>query len=466
MNIPELFSLQLKNKFPQKNKSVGYRVDKLLKVRELLTKYDEDICEALNKDLGKAFSETRLTEILPTIGMINYACKKLHKWSKDKYFSTPVVFKGASSYIRYEAKGNVLVISPWNYPFQLALYPVLSSFMAANTTILKPSEFTPYTNTILEKIITEVFDQDEVAVVHGGIQESNELLDHPFDHVFFTGSTEVGKIIMNKASNHLASVGLELGGKSPVFIDENVNLKEVMKKISWGKLVNAGQTCVAPDYVITTSKNIAGVVSGFKEYVQNAYGKNPVQSEDYCHIITNRHALRLKELVDDAVSKGAKVECGGQIVGERVFEPTVLTGVTKEMKVMQEEIFGPILPLVEKESIEEAISFINSYDNALCSYVFTKNELVEKKFMNETISGGVTINDVLTNVANAKLPFGGAGKSGIGRYHGHEGFLEFSNMRSVMNKKMDLGTSYFYPPYTLKKSQHIVSLLQKLRSFL
>lgn len=466
MNNLDLFTLQQKNKLIQKNTNYSYRLRKLKKLKAVLVKYNDKICDALKADLNKAKVETQITEIMPTLSMINHSLKELKGWMKDEKFLTPLLLKGASSYVRYEAKGNCLVISPWNYPFQLSLYPVITSFIAGNTTILKPSEFTPHTNQVVESILKDVFSEVEVSLVHGGVEASTELLKFEFDHIFFTGSTPVGKIIMKAASENLASVGLELGGKSPIFIDKNLDMDSVSTKVTWGKLVNAGQTCVAPDYLLTFKENVSSFVKGFKTYVSNSYPNGFGEDSDFCHIITEKHADRLEALIKDAIEKGAELLAGGKRISPRVIEPTVLGKVTNDMKIMQEEIFGPILPIVEVKDINDAINFVNDKDNALASYIFSNKEVSINKFLDQSFSGGVTVNDVLINVANCKLPFGGAGKSGIGSYHGIEGFKEFSNQRAVMNRKIDLGASFFFPPYSKSQESKIKGLFEKFSSFL
>lgn len=462
--IAKVFELHKNNKIIQKNTSFSYRLRKLKKFKNKLLEFNDQICSALKADLNKAPMETEITEIMPTISMLNYSIKELKGWMKDEKVSTPLLFKGASSYIRYEAKGCALVISPWNYPFQLSVYPVLTSFMAGNTTILKPSEFTPSTNKVVEALLKSVFSESEVAVIHGAVKESTELLKLDFDHIFFTGSTEVGKIVMKAASENLASVSLELGGKSPVFLDKDIDIEDVIKKVAWGKLVNAGQTCVAPDYLLTFEDNIEKIVKAFKKYIKEAYGENILESKDYCHIVSKKHTERLVGLMEDAKTKGATVLYGGERLGERVFAPTIITDVTKDMKIMQEEIFAPILPIVKVKDINDAINYINNNHNPLASYIFSNKEKNIDTFLNQSFSGGVTINDLLINVANCKLPFGGAGKSGIGNYHGKEGFREFSNHRAVMKRKFDLGASYFFPPYTESKSKVVKGLFDKLSS--
>jgi aldehyde dehydrogenase (NAD+) len=460
--IDQLFNDHQAIKAKVKNSTATYRVNKLIKLKEAILAHTSEIHESLIADFGKPSLETDLTEILPIISGLNFLIKELPKFMKGEKVKTPLLFTGAKSYIRHEAKGNVLVISPWNYPFQLSFYPVMTSFAAGNTTILKPSEFTPATNAIVEKILTDIFSKSEVAVVHGGVEVSTALLELPFDHIFFTGSTEVGKLVMQSAAKNLASVGLELGGKSPVIIDKNFKLDKAAKKIAWAKCVNAGQTCVAPDYVFVPK----GLTTQFAEYFSKSveefyHTKN--NPHDFAKIISQKHTKRLQLLIEDAVSKGAKIH--GELaidLENRTFQPVIITNVNQEMKVMQEEIFGPILPLVEYTNTDELISSINAGDNPLSLYIFSNDEFFQESIMSQTQSGGVTINDLLINVAHAHLPFGGAGKSGIGYYHGRWGLEEFSHLRSVMSRGFDMGADYFYPPYTSKKQSMVKKLFEKI----
>jgi aldehyde dehydrogenase (NAD+) len=461
--IDAAFELQKSHKIAMKNTSIAYRIGKLKEIKREIVNQKQAICEAIHKDFHKPAVEVELTEVMPVISMINLAESKLSSWAADHKIKTPLLFKGSKSWVRYEGKGNVLVISPWNYPFQLNLYPILTSFMAGNTTICKPSEFTPHTNKIIVDICAKVFTPEEVQFFEGEVDVSTKLLDLPFDHIFFTGSTNVGKVVMAAAAKHLASVGLELGGKSPAVLDKGCDIGSAAKKIAWGKLVNGGQTCVAPDYLLVNKEEEAAVVDALITHINVFYEGNDWKSaKDYNHIITKRHAQRLNDLIQDAVEKGAKIAFGGEFhAEEKVLSPTILTGVTKEMKVMQEEIFGPILPVVAKETLKEKVEFINSYDNALAMYVFSESQDNINYCMDNTYNGGVTVNDCLIAVGHPMLPFGGAGKSGIGRYHGKYGFEEFSNLRPVMRRDLDLGTSYFFPPYTEKKTKIVKNLLDK-----
>ncbi len=461
----QAFSAQKAHKYKVRNSSASYRLGKLRKFKKLLISKKDEIAAALSKDFHKPLVETDLTEIMPVISMINLLEKKLPLWMSDKKESSPLLFKGSKNWVRREGKGNCLILSPWNYPFQLAIYPVLTAFAAGNTSILKPSEYTPETNKVVIDLLSSVFTSNEVVVFEGDAKASTELLKLPFDHIFFTGSTPVGKIVMEAASKNLSSVALELGGKSPVFVDRKINLDKAAKKIMWGKFVNGGQTCVAPDYVLIHKDDESEFVEACKKYLKEFYGEEVEHSEDYNYIITDRHGERLKKLVDQAIEAGAKLECGGEYIADkRILHPTILTNIDKKMDVMEDEIFGPVLPIVNYTNIDEAIDFINDYDNALAMYIFSDSKSSMNKLMESTSNGGVTINDVLLAVGHPTLPFGGAGKSGLGRYHGEYGFEEFSHLRSVMRRDIDLGTSYFYPPYTEKKAGIVNSLLEKFGS--
>lgn len=464
--IDKIFELQRSNKYELKNTDCSYRISKLKAFQRVMLEHKEEIEQALVDDFGKARLETTLTEIIPVVSMINETCKNLKKWMRPKKIKSSLLFFGTKNTVSYEAKGNCLVISPWNYPFQLAIYPILTSFSAGNTTILKPSEFTPSTNQIIKKLISLIFTPKEVSVVEGEIEASNLLLEKPFDHIFFTGSTPVGKIIMEKASKHLASVALELGGKSPVIIDKEFPLDKAVNNIVWGKHVNGGQTCVAPDYVFVHKTKLAQFIKLYKESITLLYNDSFEENSDYCRIITPRHGRRLEQMVEDSIKEGAKLEYGGKLYSNGKFQPTLLTGVNGKMKIMSEEIFGPILPIIEYDDLEEVINFINSNDNPLALYVYSYIRGFQEKIRSVTNSGGINFNESLLHVANPKLPFGGAGKSGIGKYHGHYGFEEMSNMRSVLNRKHESGLTYFNPPYLDFKQNIITRTLKWFKSHL
>lgn len=468
-DIDNILKRQQEYRYHMRNTPIEFRLEKLKKIKKIIVDNTYAIARAIEKDFRKSTMEVKLTEILPLISMLNVLEKKLPKWAKEKKVKTPFLYKGTKSWIRYEGKGNCLIISPWNYPFQLALYPIFTAFAAGNTVICKPSEFTPNTNAIMNKLLSEVFTSEEVYFVEGNQEVASYLLDKPFDHIFFTGSTQVGKIVMEKAAKHLASVGLELGGKSPTVVDRNVNLSEVAKKVVWGKFMNAGQTCVAPDYLLIHEEDRDQFVDLLKSSIKSLYGnsENWIEVKDFNQIVTHKHAQRLNDLLTDAVEKGATIVYGGEYFPDhKILGPTILINVTKDMKLMQEEIFGPILPIITKNSIEDQINFINEFDNALAKYIFSNNKENINKLINYTSNGGVTINECMMAVGHPWLPFGGAGKSGIGRYHGELGFQEFSNIRPIMRRDFDLGTSYFYPPYDKQKNSILFYLFKKFMNWL
>tara|TARA_B100001971_G_scaffold152968_1_gene142173 strand:+ start:1737 stop:3152 length:1416 start_codon:yes stop_codon:yes gene_type:complete len=463
--IQKCFEAQKEHKFKMRNTDYHYRITKLKKIKKLILEHKSEINVALAADFNKPAIETDLTEIMPVISMINLMEKELSSWMKARKVKAPLLFKGTKSTVKPEGKGNCLIISPWNYPFQLNAYPVLTAFAAGNTCMVKPSEFTPETNAIIKKLFGEVFQEKEVAFFEGEVETSNLLLDLPFDHIFFTGSTQVGSIVMEKAAKNLSSVALELGGKSPCVIDKNTNLEETSRKVIWGKFVNSGQTCVAPDYVLIHEEQKEEFIQECIQRIKEFFPKEDFdKSDDFSYIITQRHADRLFHLVEDAKSKGAKVHYGGELK-DRVMYPTLLSELNRDMKIMQEEIFGPLLPIVGLNNLEEMVDYINKFDNALATYVFSSDENFANTIIDQTASGGVTVNDVLVAVGHPLLPFGGAGKSGIGRYHAEYGFEEFSILKPVLRRTMDLGATYFYPPYDESKTKLVKTLLDKVTGF-
>lgn len=462
--IQNIWKKHLSSKFRVKNSSIEYRLQKLDQLKSVVLSNREAIAVALKQDFNKPKVEVDLTEIMPVISIINLTQKELTKWCRPEKVKGGILFAGTKNWIRHEAKGNTLLIGPWNYPFQLTMYPLISGFCAGNTVIVKPSEFTPNINKVMNTIIEQIFDEDEVTMIEGDADVSTELLKLPFDHIFFTGSSHVGKIVMEAAAKNLASVTLELGGKSPVLIDQNVNLNSAAQKIVWGKFLNGGQTCVAPDYVLVTPDKREELVDQLKHYIGEHYPNNNwKENKDYACIITDRHAKRLDSLIQDAVAKGAIIEIGGEYLpDERIITPTIMSNVPIDCALMKEEIFGPILPIVECGSTEEMIEFVNERENPLALYVFSEDKLSVNKILNNTCSGSVAINDVVVQLGNPNLPFGGAGASGIGKYHGRYGFEEYSNKRSVLQRDMDLGVAYFYPPYGKRKESIVEGLLNKL----
>ncbi len=450
--MERIFRSQKKKALQLRLSAWNERVEKLKQIRDAIFKYQKDIQSALRQDFNKSEVETDMTEILPTIVECKEAIRHLKHWMKPLRVKTPLTLFGAVSEIHYEPRGTVLIISPWNYPFHLAFAPLIAAVSAGNTVILKPSEYTPHTSRLTKKILAEIFPEDEVAVFEGDYTVSTALSDLPFDHIFFTGSTSVGRIIMERASKHLTSVTLELGGKSPSIVTESANLKQAAESIIWGKFINAGQTCVAPDYLFIAESLKDAFVEEAKKAVKKFFGKNEnnlSESKDYCRIVNSRNFERVKFYLDEAVSKGAKIELGGSSdPSDRFISPTLISKVPLKAKIMEEEIFGPLLPMIVYKSLDEVIEFINSRPKPLALYIFSKSRQDVQKILKSTSSGGAVVNDVIVHLANFNLPFGGVNQSGHGRYHGQFGFREFSHEKSVLKQTSFSAVKLMYPPYT------------------
>lgn len=451
-SIKELFHKQREFQKTLRKTNAQDRIAKLEALRRALQNTAEDLYQAMYEDYRKPKTETDIIEIAATVGEINYLIKNLPILMRPKSVGVPLMLTGATSEVRYEPKGTSLIISPWNYPVHLSLTPLAGAIAAGCTAIIKPSEYVPHTSAYLAKLISSTFREEEVAVVEGEADIAQELLELPFDHIFFTGSTAVGKLVMAAAAKNLSSVTLELGGKSPVIIHESADMASAAKKIMWGKFVNCGQTCVAPDYVLLPNKLKDEFIKEAKRVLTEFYGKAEERknSPDYARIVNERHFLRLKNWFQEAVEKGALVEEGGVFDEEELFiAPTILSQVPLNTKVMQEEIFGPILPIVTVTSLNEAIDFVNSRPKPLALYVFSNNEAATEKVLAETSSGGVAVDDVVLHLANPNLPFGGIGPSGMGNYHGKYSFLAFSHEKAVLRQNKFLAVAQVaYPPYT------------------
>ncbi|MEA5458422.1 aldehyde dehydrogenase family protein [Arcicella sp. LKC2W] len=447
-DIIHVFKAQKSNTQNIANTDVQIRKGKLRKILAWTIAHEVEIGKALFDDFKKNPSETNLGEILGVVGEIKHLLKHLKSWMKPQYVSTPISMIGTSAHVRFEPKGVCLIISPWNYPFNLSIKPLVQAIAAGNTVILKPSELTPNTSTLLKKMISELFEENEVAVFEGDANVSQILLNQPFNHIFFTGSPAIGKIVMSAAAKNLTSVTLELGGKSPCIVDKTANIQKVAEKIAWGKFINNGQTCIAPDYVLVHKSVENELTEALKSAIVAMYGTNAKESADYCRIVNNRHFNRLNGLLQEAIENGAKVEIGGQTDSfENYIAPTLLSEVEDSMKIMEEEIFGPILPIVSFSTNEEAIAHIKSREKPLAMYINSSKESNIKFFMDNTSAGGTVINDCVIHYGHTEIPFGGVNNSGIGKSGGIWGFTEFSNQRGVMRQKF--GTfKMIYPPYT------------------
>ena len=446
--ILTVFKAQIANNQNLANSNSKERKAKLQKILAWTLSHEVEIGQALYADFKKNPAETNLGEIFGVVGEIKHLIKHLNSWMKPQYVPTPLTMIGTSAHVRFEPKGVCLVISPWNYPFNLSIKPLVQAIAAGNTVILKPSEMTPHTSALLKKMLSELFEANEVAVFEGDATVSQILLNQPFNHIFFTGSPNVGKIVMSAASKNLTSVTLELGGKSPCIIDETANIKKSAQKIAWGKFINNGQTCIAPDYALVHKSIENEFIIEMNKAIKVMYSDNPKASNDYCRIVNNRHFNRLNGLLQVAVEKGANISGGGQTDGsENYFAPTLLTDVNDSMKIMNEEIFGPILPIVSYSTNEEAIAHIKNREKPLAMYINSGKESNIKFFMENSSAGGTVINDCVIHYGHTEIPFGGVNNSGIGKSGGIWGFTEFSNQRAVMRQKF--GTfKMIYPPYT------------------
>jgi len=443
--ISALFESQKSNYDKVRLTTASERIAKLRKLLHNILANQSAIEQALKEDLRKPVQETGLSEIYPVTSEIKHACKHLRSWMAPRHLSNPLVFFGARASYRHEPRGMCLIISPWNYPFQLALSPLVSAIAAGNCVILKPSEFSPNVSQLLTKLLEETFQNSEVAVVQGDATVSTELLNLPFHHVFFTGSPAVGKIVMSAAAKNLASITLELGGKSPAIVDENYDVQDAARKIVWGKLLNSGQTCVAPDYALVHESQAAEFLQAAAHSVRSMYVNDKA---DYCRIISQKHFQRLQELLKNAVENGARVVIGGEADKETLsFGPVILSNVPHDSAILNEEIFGPILPVVTYKNLEEVFELIRSKSRPLSLYIFSKHPGRIETILQHTHSGGVCVNDVAVQFVDVELPFGGINNSGMGNSHGYFGFRAFSHERAILRQPKKGAMSFFYPPY-------------------
>jgi len=426
----------------QQTKDVRFRLSQLKKLKSSILKNRSAIEDALWKDLHKSPEESYITEISVVIGELNHHIKHLKKWTKAKRVPTPFYLFPSRSKVIFEPLGLSLIIAPWNYPFQLLINPLIGSISAGGCSIIKPSPYTPTVASIIENMITDIFDPKYITVIQGGRSVNTYLFKQQFDIIFFTGSTNVGKVVMKAAAEHLTPVILELGGKSPCIVDANANIDIAAKRIAWGKLINAGQTCIAPDYLFAHSsikdELLTKIAANFKEI----YSNNSKESRFYPRIV-NKHAVNRL----DGLLKQGEIHTGGEVdIKERFISPTIIDKVEPDFLIMQGEIFGPILPIMSFNHIDEPISYINKKDKPLAFYYFGTNKQA-KSVLSKTTSGGVCINDTIMHIANHNLPFGGVGSSGMGKYHGKESFLAFSNRRGVITTPTWIDLPLKYVPF-------------------
>lgn len=428
------------------------RVSKLRKLHEAVLRYQPDIRQALWDDFRKPAAEVDFSEIYPVTSDIKFTAARLKRWMKPSFvWPTPAMALTVAR-IQYEPKGVVLIISPWNFPFQLAISPLISAIAAGNAVVLKPSELTPNVSAVIKKLLLEVFPENEVAVVEGGADVAQSLLSLPFNHVFFTGSPRVGKLVMEAASKHLAEVTLELGGKSPVIAAPDADLDDLADKLVFGKCMNAGQTCVAPDYLLVHESLKNSLITRIKARLEQRYGSSDQikRTPDFARIVNDGHFSRISKLVDEAVASGATLLWGNERIPEqRLITPTVLELANDDAAIMEEEIFGPVLPLLTYNDLSEAIHLVNKRPKPLALYIFSKDKNTIQRVLSETSAGGTCVNDLIIQFMHHNLPFGGVNNSGIGQSHGRHGFLTFSHKRSILINPIGWNPAkWMYPPYT------------------
>ncbi|MCM3006370.1 aldehyde dehydrogenase [Priestia koreensis] len=411
-------------------KDVQFRIDTLNKLKDLVQTHAQDVLDAVKADLNKPEVEAKRAEVGLVIGEIDYMVENLAAWAEPKEVETPAMLEGAKSFILPEPYGSALVIAPWNYPFQLAMNPLVGAIAAGNTAVLKPSELTPRTSSLLATLINDNFPEEYLRVVEGEVETSTALLNEKFDYVFFTGSTGVGKIVAQAAAKHLTPVTLELGGKSPTIVHKDANLDETAARIARGKFANAGQTCVAPDYVLAHRSVKDELIKKLQEVITATYGEDVTKNLDFPHVVSGRHFDRLHGFLANG-----DLAVGGQSDRDRLFiEPTVLDNISFEDAVMQDEIFGPILPMIVYDELSEVIDEVTKRPKPLALYIFSEDEEVQNEILHNISFGGGSINDTITHMTTHYLPFGGVGESGMGAYHGKASFNTFSHFKSILNR--------------------------------
>ena len=440
-----------------KTKDIAYRKKALKKLKQAISKHEDKICNALYSDFKKPKFESMATETQFVLAELSYIINNLIFWARPQRVSPSLSNFPSKDWIQYEPYGQVLVISPWNYPFMLAMSPLIGALAAGNTVVLKPSEHSPATSAILNKVLSEAFNPEYVSVVEGGIETSQELLAQKWDYIFFTGSTQVGKIVYKAAAEHLTPVTLELGGKNPCIVDETAVIKVAAKRIAWGKYMNAGQTCLAPDYLLVHHKTKDKLISELKKTINGFYSDAADKSEDFARIATKNQYERLKEMV-----QSDKVIFGGQFNDEDQFiSPTLLDSPDMDSLAMADEIFGPVLPIFSYSNEVEIEDYINRYGKPLALYIFSNRKSFQKRITDNYSFGGGAINETVTHISNKNMPFGGVGNSGFGGYHGKYSFELFSHKKSITKKATWIDLTLRYPPYKLpesliKKFKHLI----------
>jgi len=456
MDTPKIVNQQKKFFNSNSTKKVSLRIETLKKLKSVLKENEQELYTAIYTDFKKSKFETYLTEISIIYRELNDAIRNLKKWSKQKRVRTNLANLPAKSYIIPEPLGTVLVISAWNYPYQLALIPTISALAAGNTVVIKPSEIPNNTSKILAELINTNFDENYLTVVEGGVETTTELLQQKWDKIFFTGSTHIGRIVYKAAAENLTPVTLELGGKSPTFVLADCNIKITAKRIVWAKFLNAGQTCIAPDYLLVEEEIKDQLLLALKKEIENAYPNNNEVQENYVQIVNEKNFNRLEQLIP-----ADKIYYGGETnIKNRFIQPTLLHNINFEDSIMQEEIFGPILPVISFENLEDVITKIKEREKPLSLYVYSKNKNKIKKILNEISFGGGAINESIVQISNPNLPFGGVGASGIGSYNSKAGFDTFTHYKSILHKTSWLEPNIKYTPFTEIKMRILKFILE------
>ena len=467
--LEKLFESQTERRWEIALTGSEERIAKLKRLRSAILARSDELYMALKSDFSKPAFEAWLTEVFPCIEEIDFAVGHLKAWMKGRRAKSTLILPLASTRVRYEPKGRVLIMAPWNYPFQLLIAPLISAVAAGNCVIAKPSNKTPHTAAFIADLIAGVFEPQEVAIVEGpGSTLGDLLLELPFDHIFFTGSPSVGVKVGEAAARVHAGLTLELGGKSPAILLRGANLKQASRRIAWGKFLNAGQTCIAPDYLFCPLELVGEFATELRQAVESFYGKTEEDRQasfDFARIVDKAACARLERIVKDAISKGAKLEFGGRFdVDNRYASPTLLTGVQIDMAIMAEEIFGPIMPVLAYDSLDKAIEFIRSRPKPLALYILGRDKKSAEMLLARTTSGSVGINDLILQIENLDAPFGGIGMSGTGSYHGFYGFKTFSHERTVLYQGPISAVEKLYPPYNTPAQKKLLGALKRIKN--
>lgn len=460
-DIQRVFATQRDTALKLRRSTVEERIRKLKRLRASIEAHRSKVIAAGAMDFGKPDIEVEMTELLTVIMEISHTCKHLKKWLKPKKIPNTALMLGTSASVRYEPRGRCLIISPWNYPLTLTFGPLVPAIASGNTVIIKTSELTPNLSAVMVEIIRDTFDESEIAIFEGDASVATELLSLPFDHSFFTGSPAIGKVVMRAAAEHLTSVTLELGGKSPTIIDESADLEMAVRTITWGKFLNAGQTCIAPDHLYIAASVKDRFIQLFKQHLNKVYGEGEKsRNAPMARIVNQRHAERIARLIEDAVERGAKAIYGAVVdIQDRFISPTLLDDVPAEAKIMEEEIFGPVLPIITFKRLDDVIQRINDAPKPLALYIWSKDRKNIEHILQNTSAGGSCVNHIAGHFLHNNLPFGGVNNSGIGSYHAEWGIRAFSHERSVLESKIML-SSLFFPPYT-QTTRRVLSWLFK-----